>query len=446
MEKERVTLRGIIEDVVSFGRKSGADEVEASIAGISEFNVDVRMERIENLVEAGSRYLSLKVIKDKKTAYATSSDLTRNTLRRLVKNAVKRAAYAHPDECSGLPFPSKLRINIPDLRLYDPAISELDSKQKIALAKETERIALAEKGITNSHGASFETKEVQTVLANSKGLLYEYEETFCSLSLGLQAGETDTKVEDFWFSTQRHFKDIESPEEVAKKAVARTLRQLNPRKMKTQYLPVLFEPMMTSWLLAFLFACVSGVAAYQRASFLVDRLGERIANEKINVIDDGLLAGKLGTKPFDAEGVPTQTTTVIEKGKLRNFLCNTYAARKLKLKSTSNADGQGVGPNNFYLQAGKDSLESMITSMEKGLILIRTIGHGLNPLTGDISRGAFGLWVEGGEICYPVSEITISGNLGEFLENVEAVGNDLEFRASVCGPTVFIRDVMVSGE
>jgi len=446
IRKDGVTLLDIAEDLVSTGQKHGADEVEATVFETSEFSVDVRLGRIENLVEAGSKYLGLKVIKDKKTAYATSSDLSSDTLNILIKNAVKRASCAHPDEFSGLPSLQKQEMNLPGLRLYDPAVLEMEPDHKIALAMETERIALAEKGITNSHGASFETKEVKTILANSNGFLNGYEETFCNLSLGLQAGETDRRAEGYWFSAHRHFEDIESPEELAKKTVARTLRQLNPKKIKTQSVPVLFEPMMTSWLLVFLFACVSGVAVYQKASFLADRLGEQIADEKINVFDDGLLPGKLGTRPFDSEGIPSQKTTVIQQGELRNFLCNTYAARKLGLETTANADGPGVGPNNFYLQAGKDHPSGMINSMEKGLILIRTIGHGLNPITGDISRGAFGLWVEKGEIRYPVSEITISGNLEEFLKNVQAVGNDLDFRTSVCGPSVLIRNVLVSGE
>ncbi len=446
MERDWTSSRGIVESIVSYGQKHGADEVEATVFETSEFSVDVRLGRIENLVEAGSRYLGLKVIKDKKTASATSSDLSSDTLHLLVENAVKRASCAHPDEFSGLPSLQKSEINIPGLRLHDPTIPAMGPDQKIALAMETERIALAEKGITNSHGASFETKEVKTFLANSNGFLNGYEETFCSLSLGLQAGETDTRAEGYWFSAQRHFEDVESPEVVAKKAVDRTLRLLNPKKIKTQSVPALFEPMMTSWLLGFLFVCVSGIAVYQKASFLADSFGKQIADEKINVFDDGLIPGKLGTRPFDSEGIPVQKTAVIQQGELRNFLCNTYAARKLGLESTANADGRGVGPNNFYLQAGKDLPTDMISSMDRGLILTRTIGHGLNPITGDISRGAFGLWVERGEIRYPVSEITISGNLGEFLKNVEAVGNDLDFRASICGPSILIRNVMVSGE
>ena len=440
------SLTGFAESLVIFAKRYGADETEVSIADGSEFSVDIRHGKIENIVEAGSRYMSVKVIKDQKTAIASSSDLSKDTLQRLIKNAIKRAAFANPDKNSGLPPYRESNIDIPALELFDTEIQELGMEKKIELALQTEKIALQDKRITNSHGASFETREIKTILANSNGFLSEYQETFCGLGLGLQAGETDNKVEGSWSCSRRHLSEMENPEDIAKKAVQRTTRQLNPRKIKTQNVPVIFEPPMTSWLLGFLFSCVSGVSIYHKASFLVDRLDQRIGNEKINVFDDGLMPAKLGTKPFDSEGVPTQKTTVVEKGILKNYLCNTYAARKLNLNSTGNADGNSVGVNNFYLQAGETPSQKIINSLEKGLILIRTIGHGLNPITGDISRGAFGLWVEKGEIVYPVSEITISGNLGTILKEIEFVGSDLEFRSSFIGPTIQVKELMVAGE
>ncbi|MCK4556010.1 MAG: TldD/PmbA family protein [Candidatus Aminicenantes bacterium] len=445
-DKGQVKLFKLAEDLVNFGKNQGADEIEVSILDGYEFSVDVRFGKIENLVEAGSRALGMRVIKDKKTAFSSSSDLSRNTLEHLVKNAIKRAALASPDEFSGLPSPSSRHTDILSLTLFDATIPKLSSKKKIALAIETERIALDDKRITNSHGASFETKEIKTVFANSNGFLQEYDQTVCGLSLGLQAGDTDNRVEDYWFSIKRHYKELESPEVVAKKAVERTIRQINPKKIKTQKVPVIFEPMMTTWLMEFLFACVSGVSIYQKTSFLVDKLGEKIGNNSVNVIDDGLLPGMLGSRPFDAEGVPCKKTPVIEDGILKNYLCNTYAARKLKLKSTGNSAGTGVNPNNFYLKAGDIHPDRIISSLDRGLILIRTIGHGLNPVTGDISRGAFGLWVEKGEIAYPVSEITISGNLGEILNNIEVIGNDLDFQSSISGPTIRIQELTVAGE
>jgi PmbA protein len=445
-DAQTAELNGLAENLVAFAKSSGADEVEIGIGDGYEFSVDVRLGRTENLVEAGSRHLGLKVIKDMKTAYATSSDLSEETLKHLIQNAIKRTAFGSRDEYAGLPPSGSERTDISSLNLFDPKIRELDAPKKISLALETERIALEDKRIINSHGASFVTNEVKTVLANSNGFLGSYEQTFCSLSVGLQAGGTDDKVEDYWFSAERFFNHLESPETIAKKAVQRTIRQLHPRKIQTQSVPVIFEPTMTAWLLGFLFACASGVAVYQKVSFLADRLGQRIGNEKITVIDDGLIPGKLGSRPFDSEGVPCQRTAVVKKGVLRSYLCNTYAARKLKLQSTGNADGTGVSPNNFYLVPGSASPQDIISSTKKGFILIRTIGHGLNPVTGDISRGAFGLWVEDGEIVHPVSEVTIAGSLEKILNRVEMVGNDLEFRGPVCGPTIKIGELTVAGE
>ena len=438
-------LLALAERMVAYGRANGADEIEVSVGDGTEFSVDVRLGEIENLVEAGSRSLGLRLIKDEKTAYASSSDLEENTLKRLIRNAVRRAALSSRDKFSSLPRLSRRSVDSASLSIYDPEIGRLDSKTKIGLALETERIALSDARITNSHGASFITNDGEAVLANSNGFTGRFQKTYCSLSVGLQAGDTNDRVEDFWFSSQTHFRALDPPEQIARTAVERTVRQLRPRKIKTQKVPVVFEPMMTAGLLGFLFSCAAGTAIYQKSSFLVGKLGQRIAGKAITIVDDGLLPAKLGTSPFDAEGVPSRRTVVVQKGILKSYLCNTYAARKLKLKSTGNADGGGVGPNNFFLEPGPHSPADIIRSCEKGLLLIRTLGHGLNPVTGDISRGAFGLWIERGEIAYPVSEITISGNLGELLMNVEMVGSDLEFRGSICGPTIKVAEMTVAG-
>ncbi len=443
---ETPELKELAERLVTFGRSQGADEIEISIMDGMEFSVDVRQGKVESLVEAGSRYLGLRVIKDNKTASASSSDFNSQVLERLLKNSIKRSKLANPDEFAGLPIFKQRPFDVSRLNIFDPAISELSAEKKISLAMETERIALSDERITNSHGASFETKEINSVLANSHGFSHEYKETVCSLSVGIQAGETDSKVEDYWFSTKRHFGSLELPETVAKKAVERTVRQINPRKIRTQTIPVIFEPPMTSWLMGFLFSCISGMAVYQKLSFLSDRLGEKIGNENITVYDDGQIPGRLGTRPYDSEGVPTGKHCVIEKGKLKNYLCNTYAGKKLGLPSTGNADNGSVGPNNFFLVPGDKSPEDIIQKTKKGLILIRTIGHGLNPVTGDISRGAFGLWVENGEIVYPVAEITIAGNLGTILNQIEEKANDLEFRSPICGPTLKVQELTVAGE
>lgn len=438
-------LRELVERLVAFGRTCGADEIEVAAADGVEFHVDVRRGRVENLVQAGSRVLGLRVIKDHRTASASSSDLDRRTLEGLLRRAVKRAALGGADPYAGLAPLSDRRNDPGVLDLFDPDIPALDPAAKIRLAVETERIALADKRITNSHGASFSTDEVRSVLANSNGFVGEYAQTSCDLGVSLQAGSTDNRVEDSWATIRRRLRDLETPEEVARRAVARTVRQLRPRKIGTRTVPVVFEPDQTAWLLEFLFSCVTGTAVYQRATFLAEALGTRIGGPALSVVDDGLVAGGLGTRPFDSDGVATRRTVVVDRGELKAFLCNVYAARKLGLETTGNAAGGGVGPGNFWLLPGDRTAAEIVSGLEEGFILIRTLGHGLNSLTGDFSRGAFGLWVEKGEIVYPVSEVTISGNLGEALKSIRAVGSDLEIHGEIAGPTLLVDGLTVAG-
>ncbi|MCX6560121.1 MAG: TldD/PmbA family protein [Candidatus Aminicenantes bacterium] len=435
----------LAERLVRFGRSCGADEIEVGIGEGEEFSVDVRMGQIENLVEAGSRYAGIRVIKDKRTAFASSSDMSEEALERLIRNAVKRAGLSQPDPFAGLADLSPIRIDPDALDIFDPEVIELEAKTKIRLALETERIALADKRISNSHGAGFSSHAARTYLAASNGFAGTYAKTFCGLGVGLQAGETDDLVEDDWHSSRIHFRDLESPEQIARTAVERTVRQLNPRKLGTRRVPVIFEPQMTGSLLGFLFGCISGTAVYQRSTFLADRLGQKIGRDELTVIDDGLMPRRVGTGPFDSEGIPAQRTVVVDHGVLKRFLCNTYASRKLGLPVTGNADGGGVGPNNFFLEPGPHDPAAIIRSCDRALLLIRTLGHGLNAVTGDISRGAFGLWIENGEIVYPVSEITIAGNLGDVLQSVEMIGSDLDFRSSIAGPTIKVAEMLVAG-
>ncbi|MCP2619647.1 TldD/PmbA family protein [Candidatus Aminicenantes bacterium AC-334-K16] len=438
-------LLDLATDLVNFALAQGADEVEVAIGQGEEFNVDIRNQEIENLTQAQTRGISLRLIKDKKSASASSSDLKRETLEELIKGALGRLELTQADPWNGLPEVTAPSFPPEKLQLYDPKIQEIPIETKIELARQTEKIALQDKRITNSHGASFSSLESLHILANSKGFAGAYEETSFSLSVGLQAGETDNRAEDFWGHTSRFFDQLEPPEEIARQAVKRTTRLLHPRKIPTQQVPVVFEPEMTAWLLGFLFVCVSGTAIYQKTSFLVDKLGQRIAGANIDVIDDGLLPGKLGTRPFDREGVPCRRTQVISRGQLNSYLLDTYSARRLGLNSTGNASGSGVRPNNFHLQPGSLSPEKIISSLDKGFLLVRTIGHGLNPVTGEISRGAFGLWIEKGELAFPVAEVTISGNLQDILNQVIYIGNDLKFRSAVCGPTIAVEGITIAG-
>ncbi len=435
----------LAEWLVDFGRKAGADDIEAAVSESDHLEIDVRKGRIENLVRAVSTQMSFRVLKDQRSAVSGTSDLSKSTLQQLVKRAVKRAELSEPDACAGLPETSGAGVDTSALRLYDPEIKKISADIGIKMALETERLGQKDKRITNSLGASFESQESRSFLANSRGFSGNYDETIFHLGLGLQGGNGDNRVEGYWSSTARHLIEMEKPDEIARTAVQRTARLLNPRKIGTRNVPVVFEPNMTSWLLGFLFTCVSGSSVYRKTSFLADQLGQQIASPEWTVIDDGTMPGKLGSAPFDSEGIPCRKTMVLNKGKLENFLCDTYAARKLKLASTGNAQGKGVGPNNYYLKPGTHTPDNLSSNLEEGLILVRTIGHGLNPVTGDISRGAYGLWVEKGHILFPVSEMTIAGNLGQILKQPVRIGNDLKFQSPVSGPTIQVAEMTIAG-
>lgn len=430
------------EELVSFGRKKGATQIEVSIGQGSEFSLDVREGEVERLVEAGSKGLSLRLFVDGKMARASSSDLSKDTLEKLVENAIERAKLSSADPLAGLPEKEAISVDIEKLKLWDPAILELQPEKKIAAAKEIEKICLADKRVKKSFGASYGTYTGETFLANSNGFSGSYKRTACSSGVYLQAGEEPNLFDEGWNDSSRILAKLESPEEIAKKAIHRVTRLIGGKKVETQNVPVVFESPMTASLLSFLFNCINGNSIYLKQSFLAGKIGEKVGNDLVTVIDDGLIPGAAGSKPFDGEGVPTRKTVVIENGVLKNYLMDTYAGKKLNMKSTGNSSGA----NNFYLAPGTSTPEEIIKSVDKGLFLTGTIGFGLVPTTGDISRGAFGLWIEKGELTYPVAEITFSGNLGQLLKGIEMVGNDVKFKDSITGPTIKVAEMTVGGK
>jgi PmbA protein len=435
-------LLDLAEKMVEYGKKKGATQMQATISEGTEFNVEVRNQNIEKLTEAGSISASFKVIVDEKVATASSSDLKEETLHKLIDNAVTRAKLTSPDEFSALPDKEAINVNINDLDLFDQKILDLSPQQKIDYAKKIEEIGKSDERISLSAGSFFGSGEGSKNIANSNGFSGSYKNTIYSCGVFLQSGEGDDLFQDGWYEYGRSLTTLPKEEELAKKAIERTTRLIGSRKIDTQKVPVVFDPQMTGSLLGFLSQCVSGSSIYMKRSFLVDKLNTKIANSNVNIYDDGLLPGAPGTRPFDSEGVPTRKTSVIENGELKNYLLSTYSARKLNLKSTGNASGT----TNFYLAEGEHTPEEIIKSVKKGLYLVKTMGQGTDPTTGALSKGAFGLWIEDGKLTYPVDQITISGNLGEMLMNMEMVGNDLAHNRSTCGPTVKISGMTISGK
>jgi len=255
---------------------------------------------------------------------------------------------------------------------------------------------------------------------------------------------------DYWYSVSRRRSALESPEAVGRKAAERALRKLGGRKMATCQVPVIFDPETAPTLVGHIFEAVRGDAIYRSASFLTGKLNQRVAHERVTVLDDGLRPGGFGTRPFDGEGIPSGVTPVIEKGVLSNYLLNCYTARKLNMRTTGNASRgvagpPSVGPKNFYLEPGPHTPEEIRKSVKSGFYVTELIGFGVNIVTGDYSRGAAGMWIENGEFAYPVEEVTIAGNLADMLNHVEMVGSDLEFRGAIAAPTLLISGLTVAG-
>lgn len=256
---------------------------------------------------------------------------------------------------------------------------------------------------------------------------------------------------DYWFSVARTLKKLESAEKVGRIAAERTIRRLGARKVKTAKVPVVFDPMVSTSILEHIFEGVNGDSVYRGASFLAGKLGQKIAGDNVTIIDDGTIPGGFGTSPFDGEGIPTRRTVVVENGMLKSYLLNTYTAKKLGLQTTANASRglagtPGIGPGNYFLQPGAKSPKELISGIKEGLYVTEFLGQGVNLVTGDYSRGASGLWIQNGEVTFPVEEITVAGNLKELFFNISEIANDLEFRGAVAAPTIRIDGLTVGGE
>jgi PmbA protein len=429
----------------------GATDAECTITEGQEFSASVRLGEVETLKEAGSRGAGLRVLIGKRMGSSYTSDLTREGIQQMVSSAVDLAQVTTEDPQSGLPDASELGSLTGDLKLFSDEVAALPADRKIDAAKRAEAAALTfDPRITNSEGGSFDSNIGGRVFANSRGFAGAYQFTYCSISAVPVAALNGNMERDYWYSIARDFSGLESPELVGRTAAERVIRRLGAVKVDTQKVPVIFEPRVARTLLGNLFDAVQGMAIYRHASFLTGKLGEKIASDKITLIDDATIPGLFGTQPFDDEGVPSRRTPVVEKGVLKNYMLNTYTARKLGMKTTGNASrgitgNAGIGHGNFFLEAGEKTPEQILAGVKNGFYVTELIGSGVNTVTGDYSRGAVGLWIRGGELAFPVSEVTIASTLQEMLAGVAEIGNDLEFRGSVTAPTIMIGEMTVAG-
>jgi len=443
-------LEQFASELVERAVRTGATAADAVVREVDEFSTAVRLGKIESLKEAASKALGLRAFVGDRSATSYSSDFSPQSLARIVERTLEMARVTSEDSASGLPPAELLGRYAGDLQLYHSDVAELSTERRIELARVAEDAALqSDPRIQNSEGAWFEASWGTKVYANSLGFAGSYRSSYCAVSVAPIAQDGGMQ-RDYWYSVARRAGALEDAAAVGRKAAQRALRKLGSRKVPTCRVPVVFDPETARALLGHIFEAVRGDAIYRSASFLAGKLGERVASEQITVLDDGLRPGGFGSRPFDDEGIGASVTSVIEKGVLRNYLLNCYTARKLNLKTTGNASrgiagAPTVGPKNFYLAAGAQSPEEILGSVKNGFYVTDLIGFGVNIVTGDYSRGASGLWIENGKLTYPVEEVTIAGNLRTMLNQIEAVGSDLEFRSALAAPTLLVGGLTVAG-
>ena len=440
----------LLTDVLGRARARGATEADGFLIEEQHFSASVRLGQVDTVKHSREQRLSLRVFAGKASAAASTSDLSRASLERVVDEATALARVTAEDPHAGLPDPAELITAVPDLELEERGGEDLAPEAKVELARRAEAAALeSDARITNSEGAEYWDRRARYVYATSHGFARGYATTAFGLSVSPVASANGEMQRDYWYSAARHRDALEEPAAIGRTAARRALRRLGGRKVKSVEVPVIFDPDTAASLVRSLAGAASGPGLYRRASFLVDRLGQRIAAPAVTIVDDGLIPRALGSRPFDGEGLATRSTVVVGEGVLQSYLLDSYSARKLGLRSTHHAsrDGTGVGvaTTNLVLRPGTTRPEDLIRSVENGFYVTELIGFGVNGVTGDYSRGAVGLWIENGELSYPVEEVTVAGNLLEMFGAIEGIGNDLVMRDRTVSPTLLIGRMVVAG-
>ena len=440
-------------DIVDKARRLGADEVDAYVVQSTESSVQVRKGAVERVVDAGSHAVGIRVIKSKRTAICSTADLTPGAIDQMVRDAIELATISEPDEYAGLPDRGDLALgNQPNLQLYDERIDALttDEMRDFALACEAAAFDY-DRRVTNSDGAEMGVMRSQVALANSLGFGGTYMGTYASLGIEAICDDADGKKRnDSWFTSERALHRMEDAADVGRKAAARAVAKIGARKVGTTVVPVVWDRVVAHALLRILGSAASGEALYRRSTFLAELEGQQVASSLFTLTDDPLLAGRIGSRPFDGEGVTSRSVPVFENGVFRSFLFDSYNARRLGRKTTG-AASRGLssepspGTSNFVMAAGEQSPEALYADIEEGLLLTDLMGFGVNMTTGDFSRGAQGFWIEKGKLSYPVTEVNLSGNLKDMLAGIDAVGNDLLWHVSSAAPSFRMHNMTLSG-
>ncbi|WP_431856323.1 TldD/PmbA family protein [Azospirillum sp.] len=437
----------LLEDLIRKARAAGADAADAVLFDSASLSLSQRLGKPEKLERSESGDLGLRVFVGRRQAIVSSTDRSARALDELVERAVAMARVVPEDPFAGLADPDQLAREWPDLDICDPEEPAPDSM--IEQARVAEEAALAVPGVTNSEGADAGWSRSTVAIAASNGFAGSYSVSRRSLSASVLAGEGTAMERDYEYDSKVYGADLRSAADIGREAGEKAVRRLNPRKVKSQKVPVVLDPRVSRGLLGHMTGAISGPAVARGTSFLKDKLNQQIFPAGVTVVDDPWVRRGMRSRPFDAEGVAVQKRTIIEDGRLTTWLLDLRSARQLGLATTGHASRgtsgpPGPAPSNIYLAAGARSRDAILGEIKDGLYITEMMGMGVNGVTGDYSRGASGFWIENGQLAYPVSELTVAGNLKEMFLNLE-VASDLELRYGMDAPTVRIDGMTVAG-
>ncbi|PZF75773.1 TldD/PmbA family protein [Aestuariivirga litoralis] len=439
MTDDLLDLAGL---AVAHARKLGADAVHAVAADGRSTEISVLDGRIEKVEQSEARDISLKVFAGKSSASISGSVLTKEAIHRLAENALRMAKLAPPDPHAGIADPDQLATEIPEL---DLAATDLPDPAKLEeLAKRAEAAGLAVKGVSKSSGAGASRSETSVGIVISNGFAQGYRRTGVGVSMSAIAGEGLAMQRDYDYSSAVHFVDLRAPEVIGRTAGERAVERINPRKVKSQSVPVIYDRRVASGLIGHLLGAINGAAIARGTSFLKDAMGQQIFGPHITIVEDPHMLRGHGSRPFDGEGLACHRRNLIDQGVLTGWILDLRAARQLGLAPTGQGSRGGPSTSNVFLPASTETPEDQIRSLKQGLYVTELIGSSINNVTGDYSRGASGFWIENGELTFPVSEITIAGNLKDMFRTIRPASN-LEFRSSVSAPNCLVEGLTIAG-
>ena len=440
LKSQEQTLRDAVSFAIETAQKAGVT-AEVGVTKVSGLSVSTRLQEIENVEFTNDGALGISVYLGQQKGNASTSDLSEEAIKNTVEAALAIAKYTSPDDCTGLADKELMAFEAPDLELYHEASVDVEQATKLALEAEKSALEYDAK-IVNSNGASFNSHTGVRVYGNTHGMLQSYLSSRYSLSCSVIGGELDQLENDYEYTVSREFEALSSPDWVGQNCAKKVIARLNPQKLTTREVPVIFLNDVATGLISHLTGAISGGSLYRKSSFLLDHLGKQVLPDWFQISERPHLLKRLASTPFDSEGVRTQDLEIIQDGVLQTYLLTSYSGRKMGMQSTGHAGGIHnwlVKPN---LTGG---LTALLRQMGTGLLVTDVMGQGVNIVTGDYSRGAAGFWVENGEIQYPVAEITIAGQLQDMLKNIVAVADDIEHRSNIQTGSILLDKMKISG-